>query len=66
MNTMNTTESRIDTLTKMLEQQANVSAEAKAALLDLYVALRGSAPKLSPDALQAFGKAREVLTRHGA
>ena len=37
-----------------------------ALLVALYVALRDSAPKLSPAAAEAFGKAREVLARYGA
>lgn len=53
-------------LTKMVEQQGTASTEMKDALLALYVTLRDSAPKLSPAAAEAFGKAREVLARYGA
>jgi len=53
-------------LTKMTEQQGKASAEMQGALLALYLALRDSAPKLSPAAADAFGKAREVLARYGA
>ena len=53
-------------LTKMVEQQGAASTERKDELRVLYVARRASAPKLSPAAAEAFGKAREVLARYGA
>ena len=56
----------ISMLTQMLDQQGAASTEIKDALLALYVALRDSAPKLSPAAAEAFGNAREVLARYGA
>jgi hypothetical protein len=59
-----TSDLKLNMLTKMLDQQGNASREHHAALLGLYVALRDSAPKLSPDAMQAFGNAREVLARY--
>ena len=59
-----TTDLKINMLTKMLAQQGKASREHRAALLGLFLALRDSAPKLSPDAMQAFGKAREVLARY--
>lgn len=53
-------------LTTMVDQQGKASREHHDALLALYVALRDSAPKLSPAVAEAFGKAREVLARYGA
>lgn len=53
-------------LTAMVDQQGKANREHHDALLALYVALRDSAPKLSPAAAEAFGKAREVLARYGA
>jgi hypothetical protein len=54
----------VDILSKMLHQQGKATREHYTALLALYVALRDSAPKLSPAAAEAFGKAREVLARY--
>ncbi len=54
----------VDMLSKLLKQQGKAAREHHAALLALYAALRDSAPKLSPAAAEAFGKAREVLARY--
>lgn len=53
-------------MTAMVDQQGKANREHHDALLALYVALRDSAPKLSPAAAEAFGKAREVLACYGA
>ena len=54
----------VDMLSKLLDQQGKAAREHHPALLALYEALRVSAPKLSPAAAEAFGKAREVLARY--
>jgi hypothetical protein len=55
----------ISMLTKMVDQQGKAFREHHDALLALYVALRDSAPNLSPFAAQAFRKTRETLARYG-
>ena len=61
---MKTSDFKITMLTSMAEQQGKAAREHHDALLALYVALRDSAPKLSPAASEAFGRAREVLARY--
>ena len=51
---------------KMVEKHATSAADLYSSLHALFIALRDSAPKMSPAALEAFGAARETLARHGS